>query len=275
MADRAALSDLLRELRRERSPLERMRLLARAWRSVREMSADERARVAQEAGVEGADTLLSRLGAGVSAAQVLSSLSGAPADDPESVRKLVREIATPEGRAEVARRAVEAAAPKPVPPPQPEPEPIPAPPPEPPPPPPPPIVKEPAPAKPKPAPRPSPAPAPPPEPSSPPPPPAPPSPKPESDLAEIPSLTRRFRALRARTAGAKTLRAERAVALVEAFPDGWARRRAAAHLVREGLVSEEAAFAAVVRSLSRESDQRWCRKLREGAERAASVSRAG
>lgn len=263
MADKAALSDLLRELRRERSPLERMRLLARAWRAVREMSPEERARVAQEAGVEGADKLLSRLGAGVSAAQVLSSLSGDPADDPESVRKLVREITTPEGRAEVARRAVEAAAPKPVPGPPPVPSP-----------PPPPTPKEPAPAKPKPEPAPAPVRSAPPPPPPPPPPPLPP-PKPGSELAEISSLTRRFRALRACTAGAKTLRAERAVALVEAFPDGWARRRAAAHLVREGLVSEETAFAAVVRSLSRESDQRWCRKLREGAERAAKVSRGG
>lgn len=217
MADSPALRELIHELQRERSPIERMRILARAWRAVRSLSPEERAHLAPEAGVEGADRVLSRMGAGVSAAQVLSTLRDVPEEDAESVRTLVERIAEPE-RPEP---------PKPPPPPKPEPRAEPAPRPAAPPPMRP-VVYEPPRQVPRAAP----------------------------DLASIPSLTLRFRALREVAARG----AASPVALAEAFPDGWARRRAAAHLVREGVV-DGAALDAVVATLSRESDRAWCRRL--------------
>lgn len=231
MDDSPVLRELIRELQRERSPIERMRILARAWRAVRSLSPAERALLAREAGVEGADRVLSRMGAGVSAAQVLSSLADPPSDDAETVRTLVERIAQPE--------------PPPPPPPSP-----------------PPTAPEPPKAEPKPTPEPAPMP---PRPAPPPIvfelPPAPPrEPAPSaSDLVSISSLTLRFRALRERAARS----AESAVTLVEAFPDGWARRRAAAQVIREGLVDSPVSLDAVLATLSRESDRAWCRRLHE------------
>jgi hypothetical protein len=68
------------------------------------------------------------------------------------------------------------------------------------------------------------------------------------------------------------------VGLIEAFPDGWARRRALSALIEAGIPrSPDDAVTLVESSLDRELDRRWCLGVlaRRGDLRGASLERAG
>ncbi|HET9213026.1 MAG TPA: hypothetical protein VFR03_21645, partial [Thermoanaerobaculia bacterium] len=139
-----------------------------------------------------------------------------------------------------------------------------------------------------PAPRPAPPPEPvaPPEPAMPPPPPVqaapppppppvqepppPPKPRPEpivargtdgvlaGKLAEAPSLSGRFQALRRHLKEAQGLSGEELRPVLEAFPDGWARRRALLELLRSGAPAGLQDALGLVEALGGERDRAWC-----------------
>ncbi len=113
MTDSPELRDLLSRLKRERSKVERVKILARAWRQVRRLTLAERTRLAQEVGVEGADNLLARLGAarsGIRASTVLSALAGSrDDDDPRALGKLLHDLRSREGRRSLRERVVDTA----------------------------------------------------------------------------------------------------------------------------------------------------------------------
>jgi hypothetical protein len=52
---------LLHEMRSTASPIERLKLLARGWRSVRALSADDRRSLARELGFDGAEQMIDQL----------------------------------------------------------------------------------------------------------------------------------------------------------------------------------------------------------------------
>jgi hypothetical protein len=97
-------------------------------------------------------------------------------------------------------------------------------------------------------------------------PPAAPPPKPQPEAAPVPAeeielpgpLTARFRQLRRSAAGAEGFSASRLRALVEGFPDGWARRRALLELLRAGAAPALRDALSLVEALSSERDRLWC-----------------
>ncbi len=102
----------------------------------------------------------------------------------------------------------------------------------------------------------------------PPPPPKPPPPAPfprrvEDDglagkLAEASSLTARFHVLRRHLEKAKGPPADSLRAVVEAFPDGWARRRALVELLRTGAPAALGDALGLLEALGSERDRLWC-----------------
>jgi len=80
-----------------------------------------------------------------------------------------------------------------------------------------------------------------------------------SDLAATGSLVRRLRLLRERCGEAESLSAERLRRLVEAFPDGWARRRALSTLLTAGIPADfDTALGLIDETLDSPTDRRWC-----------------
>jgi hypothetical protein len=77
-------------------------------------------------------------------------------------------------------------------------------------------------------------------------------------LAGAVSLTARFHALRRHLAEAKGLSAEELRPVVEAFPDGWARRRALLELLRSGSPAALPDALGLVEALGSERDRAWC-----------------
>jgi hypothetical protein len=72
------------------------------------------------------------------------------------------------------------------------------------------------------------------------------------------SLTARFQVLRRHLAEARGLSAEELLPAVEAFPDGWARRRALLELLRSGSPGALPDALGLVESLGAERDRAWC-----------------
>jgi len=114
-----------------------------------------------------------------------------------------------------------------------------------------------------------------PAPEPPPPPPAPPPvmaapPRPEpparapvesplaGKLAEAATLTARFQLLRRRVSEARGLSGEELRPVIEAFPDGWARRRALLELLRSGFPATLREALGLVEALGSERDRAWC-----------------
>jgi hypothetical protein len=216
--------------------------------------------------------------------------------DPATVKAIAARVRNPQQRAEGLRqglKAIENVLAGPEPPPAPAAKPA-APPPAPPPPAP--VVAKPAASwplreaapEPKPAPPPTPAPAPVAAPAPAPPPPAPtpvvtapaPPPPPASrwdppqpaapeppapvraalaeHLGSIPALTARFRHLRKHLPQVRRLSAEELRAVLEAFPDGWARRRVLSELIAEGVPPRAADVLSLVGALESPRDRAWC-----------------
>lgn len=90
------VADLLHQLQGIDSPLKRLKILARAWRSVRALTPAERRGLAEQLQLEGADRLLEQLGLrdGVAPAVVLEAVHRAEAMDPDRLRELL--AGTPE-----------------------------------------------------------------------------------------------------------------------------------------------------------------------------------
>jgi len=95
---------LLHQIRNSGSPIERLKLLARGWRSVRKLSPDDRRRLARELGFDGAEELIEQLAhrGGMSPSNLLSMLHRAEQSDPAVVLDSVRGLVRPERRGAAA-----------------------------------------------------------------------------------------------------------------------------------------------------------------------------
>ncbi len=103
---------LLHQIRSSSSPIERLKLLARGWRSVRELSADDRRRLARELGIDGAEDLVEQLArrGGTSPSNLLSMLHRAEQADPAAVLDTIRGLGEPERRRAAAGELLDTAA---------------------------------------------------------------------------------------------------------------------------------------------------------------------
>jgi len=102
---------LIGQLRTTASRRERLRLLARGWRTVRDLSPTDRLAVAKELGFDGAEQLVEQLSrrGGASPAMVLELLEQAEAASPEEIAAIMRDASNPEGRRSLGERFLNAA----------------------------------------------------------------------------------------------------------------------------------------------------------------------
>jgi hypothetical protein len=262
-------AELLAQLRDARSPLARIRVVIRAWRLLRNLPRQERLAIAAQIGIDGADDLVEAIATHQGTTpptELIGAINNLQKVDPATLKSLATKMQDPRQRAQVLTQGLKAvesaliapeAKPAPAPPPPPKPAPAPAP------------AKPPEPPKP---PQPVAAPA-----APPPPPPAPvpvaPPPAPEpahrepaapvrpmlaEGLAAVPALTARFRLLLRRIAEARRLPAADVRAILEAFPDGWARRRAFVDLIEAGVPERTADVLSLLDALQSPGDRSWC-----------------
>ena len=284
-------AELLAQLQEAKSPLARIRVVTRAWRLLRNLSRQDRLAIAARIGIEGADDLVEAIATHQGTtppAELIGALNNLQKVDPATLKSLASKMRDPRQRAQVVAQGLKAvesaligpetkpAAPPPPPPKPAAPAPV--------------TVKPatslpmreaaPAPAPPAPVPVPAPVPAPvavkpaePPKPAAVPAPHAPvPAPAPvrppepaapvraalAEGLAAVPALTARFRLLRRRIAEVRRLAPADLRSVLEAFPDGWARRRALVDLIEAGVPERTADVLALMDALQSPGDRSWC-----------------
>jgi hypothetical protein len=276
--------DLILQIREAKSPLARVRVVARAWRAVRGLTPKQRYEVAAQLGLDGADDLVEAIAAHQGTAppaELMAAVNEVQKMDPATLKAIAARVRDPKQRSGVLKQGLQAieaalAGPPPVPPagvkapdkapPPPPAQPATVPPPLPPP------APAPAPAAPV-VPVATPVPVPPPIPAAPPvPPPAPaPPPKPEPVRGPAPVrpalaeslgaervLTTRFRHLRRQLGPLSRLSAAELREVLEVFPDGWARRRALSELIEAGVPESTADALALIDVLQSPGDRAWC-----------------
>ena len=267
-------AELISQLRDAKSPLARLRVVTRAWRLLRNLSKQDRLKVAAQIGIEGADDLVEAIAGHQGAtppAELIATINNIQKVDQATLKSLAAQMRDPKQRGKAVVQGLKAveqvltqpAAPPPPPPPKPAPAPI---------------TVQPAttwPVREAPAPAPAPAPVvetkPAPQPAPPPPPPPAPAPvrAPEpvappvrSNLAEglaaVPVLTARFRLLRRRLSEARRLSPGDLRSILEAFPDGWARRRALVDLIESGAPERASDALSLLDALQSPGDRSWC-----------------
>ncbi len=105
------LTALVFELQRARSPGEKARALARAWRTVRGLSPTERRLLAREVGFDGAEDLVEGLagksGGAVAPAAVLEALGRMRKDENLSLRGILAGLRDPEQREDLFVRGID------------------------------------------------------------------------------------------------------------------------------------------------------------------------
>jgi len=112
MGTQQKLTALLYELQHARSPLAQARVLARAWRTVRELSPTDRRLLARHAGFDGAEDILeglSRRKGGLAPAMLLRVLANARGTDGSTVSELLAAFRDPERRGEAVSLGAELA----------------------------------------------------------------------------------------------------------------------------------------------------------------------
>lgn len=284
-------AELLAQLREAKTPLARIRVVTRAWRLLRNLSRQDRLAIAAQIGIDGADDLVEVIAAHQGTTpptELIGALNNLQKVDAATLKSIATKMRDPRQRGQVMAQGLkavesaligpEASAPPAPPPPKPAPAPVtvkpaaswplreaapaaPAPPPAPTPAPTPVApVKQAEPPKPVAAPAPAPAPAlaPAPAPARPPEPAAPARSALAEGLAAVPGLTARFRLLRRRIAEVRRLSPGDARAVVEAFPDGWARRRALVDLIEAGVPERTADVLSLLDALQSPGDRSWC-----------------
>jgi hypothetical protein len=261
MASIDELGRLLNELGRVSSPLQRMKLLARGWRSIQRLGPGDRRTLAKHVGVEGAENLIERMAVQkgrIGPALIQRALDKVRETDAGQLKDLLQGLRDPERRGAMLERAIDRLAgqeeeqaepaPEPVPPPEPEPKPEPEPEPEP---------------DPEPEPEPELEPEPEPEPEPEVEAVVPPAPLPIANrllerVEQTDSLTRRFRALREDVEQARGLGVKQLEQLLSSFPPGWARRRALAALLRAGLPADHQQASDLIEKLESPVSRKWC-----------------
>jgi hypothetical protein len=106
------LAALIFSLEDADSPFERMHQLALAWRSIRELSRQERLELARHAGFDGAEELVERLAArsgGLAPALLLEAIESARKADPSKLRALFAGLRDPARRGQVLADTLRAA----------------------------------------------------------------------------------------------------------------------------------------------------------------------
>lgn len=282
-------AELIAQLREAKTPLARIRVVTRAWRLLRNLPRQDRLAIAAQIGIEGSDDLIEVIAAHQGTTpptELIGALNNLQKVDQTTLKSLAARMRDPRQRGQVVTqglKAVESALigpeTKPAAPPPPPPKAAP-----------PPVTVQPpanwplreaapAPVPPAPAPTPVPAPAPvavkpaePPKPVEPPKPAPAPAPAPvrppepiapvrsalAEGLAAVPALTPRFRLLRRRIAEVRRLSSADLRAVLEAFPDGWARRRALVDLIEAGVPERAADVLSLMDVLQSPGDRSWC-----------------
>ncbi len=103
---------LIHQIRSTASPIERLKLLARGWRSVRALSADDRRSLARELGFDGAEQMIDQLArrGGMSPSNLLSVLHEAEQTDPATAMDEIRGLLDPGRRRDAAGGLLDTAA---------------------------------------------------------------------------------------------------------------------------------------------------------------------
>ena len=112
MSTQQKLTALLHELQHARSPLAQARVLARAWRTVRELSPTDRRLLARHAGFDGAEEILEGLSlrkGGLAPAMLMRVLANARATDGSAVSELLAAFRDPQRREEAVSLGAELA----------------------------------------------------------------------------------------------------------------------------------------------------------------------
>lgn len=110
MAGPADLTRLLRMLRTASSPLARMKLLAKAWKTVRTLDSAERRDLASRVGFDGAEELIERLASGrggLKSAFLLSTLEKIRGTSSAELRTVIDGLRDPEERKSVVRKTLD------------------------------------------------------------------------------------------------------------------------------------------------------------------------
>jgi hypothetical protein len=103
------LTALLYELQHAKSPLAQARVLARAWRTLRELSPTDRRLLARNVGFDGSEEILEGLAkrkGGLAPAVLLQALANARSTDASAVSELIAAIRDPQRRHEAVERGV-------------------------------------------------------------------------------------------------------------------------------------------------------------------------
>ena len=112
MSTQRQLTALLHELQHARSPLAQARVLARAWRTVRELSPTDRLLLARHAGFDGAEDILEGLSqrkGGLAPAMLMRVLANARGTDGSTVSELLAALRDPQRRDEAIALGAELA----------------------------------------------------------------------------------------------------------------------------------------------------------------------
>ena len=275
----ATLPELIDQLGRTYSPFERLKILGRGWSLLRSMTPQQRMIVAAQLGLDHADDVVEAIAkrSGQQASPALiAMIEKAQVKGTPYLPELIADLRDPKRRAERLKQgaaAIEDAVAGPAAPQVLEappalaasatpPPPVAAPPPQ--------IPEVPAPTPALSAAQPPPVPEPEPEETIPPPRPvaAVPAPQPRvesardsalaAQLAAAPALTVRFRLLRRHLEETKGMSAAHLGAVLETFPDGWARRRALLELLRAGVPGSLDDAFSLIETLGSDRDRLWC-----------------
>jgi hypothetical protein len=112
MSTQRKLNALLFELQSARNPLARAKVLARAWRTLRELSPTDRRLLARHAGFDGAQEILEGLAnrsGGIAPAMLLQILANARNTDASAVSEVLEAVRDPKRRQEAVTRGVDLA----------------------------------------------------------------------------------------------------------------------------------------------------------------------
>ena len=256
-----ALADELLNLRRElaaaSSPLQRMQMLARSWRRLRQLSPAQRKQLAKAVGAEGAESVLDRIAARkgrVGASFLVPSLEKFKGTDPEVLSRLIAALRDPERRREVLQKSASAVGDVLNEEPVEEPEVVPE------------VADEPEPEVDG---HDEPTPAPPPPVAPPPLAVAPSTPASEApvnspgieDVRDEASLVRRLAMARELLENAQGWSVDQLGILLDAFPQDWARRRILSAMLVGGLPGDTAQAIDLIGSLNSRASRRWCVSL--------------
>jgi hypothetical protein len=112
MSTQRKLTALLHELQHAKSPLAQARVLARSWRTLRDLSPTDRRLLARHAGFDGAEDFLEGLGqrkGGLAPAMLLRVLANARGTDGSAVSELLAAVRDPQRRDEALSLGAELA----------------------------------------------------------------------------------------------------------------------------------------------------------------------